>query len=163
MSSACLIEIGTEELPPRALQALSRDFAASLEHSLRGLDLAPAAVELFATPRRLAVLFNEIALQQPDQLSEKRGPAITAAFDADGKPTRAALGFATSCGVGVAWLSSVTPALSRFATSPSTFAWASVIAWRDVSLPGSASIACLTARQIWPRSNARALAGILTT
>jgi len=97
----CLLEIGTEELPPRALQSLARDFAALLERALAEQDLAPARSEVFATPRRLAVLLHDTPLQQAEQTIEKRGPALDAAFDGDGKPTRAALGFAASCGVEV--------------------------------------------------------------
>jgi glycyl-tRNA synthetase beta chain len=99
MNSACLIEIGTEELPPRALQSLAQNFAKQVEQGLSENKLAPAAVEVFATPRRLAMLLRDTPLQQADQLIEKRGPALDAAFDKDGKPSRAALGFAGSCGV----------------------------------------------------------------
>ena len=100
-TSDCLIEVGTEELPPRALQTLARDFAALLERTLTEQDLAPARSEIFATPRRLAMLLRDTPLQQAEQTIEKRGPALDAAFDADGQPTRAALGFAASCGVEV--------------------------------------------------------------
>ncbi len=99
MTNACLVEIGTEELPPKALPALSANFTRLLQESLVEQNLAPAAVESFATPRRLAVLARDIPLQQAEQVVEKRGPALDAAFDADGNPTRAALGFAASCGV----------------------------------------------------------------
>lgn len=101
MQRDCLIEIGTEELPPRALQALSASLADQIAAGLRELDLAPAAFERFATPRRLAVLLREVPLQQPDRVVERRGPAVQAAFDDAGNPTRAALGFAASCGVEV--------------------------------------------------------------
>ncbi len=105
MMSDCLIEIGTEELPPKALKSLSQSFAELMQKSLEEADFKPTTVEVFATPRRLAVLFRDIALQQPDQAIEKRGPAVQAAFDADGNPSRAALGFASSCGVEVGELS----------------------------------------------------------
>ena len=101
MSNHCLIEIGTEELPPRALQSLARDFAELVQKGLSTASLSPHSVEVFATPRRLAMLLNEVPLQQPDQPSEKRGPALAAAFDADGNPSKAASGFARSCGVNV--------------------------------------------------------------
>jgi glycyl-tRNA synthetase beta chain len=101
MSSDCLIEIGTEELPPRALQSLAQNFAQQVQQGLRENKLAPASVEVFATPRRLAMLLRDPPLQQADQLVEKRGPALDAAFDDDGKPSRAALGFAGSCGVDI--------------------------------------------------------------
>ncbi len=101
MSNHCLIEIGTEELPPRALQSLASDFAELVQKGLSAASLSPHSVEVFATPRRLAMLLNEVPLQQPDQQSEKRGPALAAAFDADGNPSKAASGFARSCGVNV--------------------------------------------------------------
>jgi glycyl-tRNA synthetase beta chain len=101
MRSDCLIEIGTEELPPRALQSLARDFASLVTQALTSHSLAPGSVEVFATPRRLAMLLRDTPLQQTEQLIEKRGPALDAAFDADGNPSRAALGFAASCGVNI--------------------------------------------------------------
>ena len=99
MNSDCLIELGTEELPPRSLQALSQGFADLVCEALAGYGLAPTAVEVFASPRRLAMLLRDAPLQQADQSIDKRGPALAAAFDGDGNPTRAALGFARSCGV----------------------------------------------------------------
>ncbi|NCF34914.1 MAG: glycine--tRNA ligase subunit beta [Gammaproteobacteria bacterium] len=104
MHSDCLIEIGTEELPPRALRSLSQNFGAIMQRALVEHDLAPGALEVFATPRRLAVLFRDTPTRQPDQVIEKRGPALAAAFDDDGNPSRAALGFAGSCGVEVGQL-----------------------------------------------------------
>ncbi len=99
MNKDCLIELGTEELPPRSLKSLSRDFAELVRSALDASGLAPAEVEVFATPRRLAMLLRQVPTQQADQLVEKRGPALQAALDKKGKPTRAALGFAKSCGV----------------------------------------------------------------
>jgi glycyl-tRNA synthetase beta chain len=93
MHSDCLIEIGTEE-----------NFGAIMQRALVEHDLAPGALEVFATPRRLAVLFRDTPTRQPDQVIEKRGPALAAAFDDDGNPSRAALGFAGSCGVEVGQL-----------------------------------------------------------
>ena len=86
MSSDCLIEIGTEELPPRALQSLAQNFSALVVQALTDHGLAPGTVEVFATPRRLAMLLRDTPLQQAEQLIEKRGPALDAAFGADGKP-----------------------------------------------------------------------------
>lgn len=100
--SDCLIELGTEELPPKALLKLSQAFTGGV---LKGLDAAgikPATAESFASPRRLAMLLKDIPAQQPDRVVEKRGPAIQAAFDAEGNPSKAAQGFARSCGVDVA-------------------------------------------------------------
>jgi len=99
MSSHCLIEIGTEELPPRALQSLAGDFASLVQKGLDDAGLNPRSVEVFATPRRLAMLLSEVPLQQSDRQIEKRGPALAVAFDADGNMSKAAVGFARSCGV----------------------------------------------------------------
>ncbi|MDZ7752212.1 MAG: glycine--tRNA ligase subunit beta [Gammaproteobacteria bacterium] len=100
-SAPMLLEVGTEELPPTALkglgEALARGFAAGLDKA----GLAHGAVTMFATPRRLAVLVEDLERRQPDRETERRGPAVKAAFDADGMPTKAAQGFARSCGVPV--------------------------------------------------------------
>ncbi len=96
-----LIEIGTEELPPKALRKLSEAFTAGVHNGLRDAALNPASVKAYAAPRRLALLIKGVPVQQQDRESLRRGPAITAAFDGEGNPTRAALGFAESCGVTV--------------------------------------------------------------
>ncbi|TVQ88004.1 MAG: glycine--tRNA ligase subunit beta [Chromatiaceae bacterium] len=99
-----LIEIGTEELPPTALLGLSTAFHELLLARLDEQRLAHGEARAFATPRRLALIVSDVAVQQPDQTSLRRGPALAAAFDASGAPTKAALGFARSCGVEVAAL-----------------------------------------------------------
>jgi len=99
--SDCLIELGTEELPPKALLKLSQAFTAGVSRGLESAGLSASSVESFATPRRLAILLKDIPLKQQDQLVEKRGPALKAAFDADGNASKAAMGFARSCGVEV--------------------------------------------------------------
>ena len=96
-----LIEIGTEELPPKALPNLSKAFAESFLLQLKSHGIACARIERFATPRRLALLAREVPARQPDQTVIRRGPAVQAAFKPDGQPTPAALGFARSCGVEV--------------------------------------------------------------
>lgn len=96
-----LIEIGTEELPPTSLKALSSAFHDSIERGLADLDLRHGEVESFATPRRLACLVRELTTYQPDRQIVRRGPALAAAYGGDGQPTKAALGFARSCGVAV--------------------------------------------------------------
>ncbi|MBL4762115.1 MAG: glycine--tRNA ligase subunit beta [Gammaproteobacteria bacterium] len=96
-----LIEIGTEELPPKSLLKLSTAFAKGIVDGLKEAGLESGACEAFATPRRLAVLLKAVPNKQPDKNITKRGPAFKAAFDADGKPTKAVLGFAGSCGVSV--------------------------------------------------------------
>jgi glycyl-tRNA synthetase beta chain len=94
-----LVEIGTEELPPKSLLALCAAFADGVEQGLRGAGLQFSTVERFATPRRLAVRVRRLAEQQPDRPLEKRGPPVKAAFDASGAPTQAATAFARGCGV----------------------------------------------------------------
>ncbi len=94
-----LIEIGTEELPPKALKRLSEAFGAGVTDGLKNADLAHGEVSLYASPRRLAVLVRGLAEAQADKTIERRGPALAAAFDDEGCPTRAAEGFARSCGV----------------------------------------------------------------
>jgi len=99
-----LIEIGTEELPPKALLPLSEAFRDEFAALLTKANLAPATIDVFATPRRLALIVRDLPIQQEDHMSEKFGPALQAAFNADGTPTKAAEGFARSCGVTVAEL-----------------------------------------------------------
>ena len=97
--SDCLIELGTEELPPKALLKLSHAFTDGVNNGLAAAGLVAASVESFAAPRRLAILLRDIPLRQQDQLVEKRGPALAAAYDAEGNPSKAVQGFARSCGV----------------------------------------------------------------
>jgi len=96
-----IFELGTEELPPVALkklsEALTREFVAGLDAA----NLKHGEVTSYAAPRRLALLVKELETSQPDRDVEKRGPAVKAAFDADGNPTKAAEGFARSCGTTV--------------------------------------------------------------
>ncbi len=99
-----LIEIGTEELPPKALRTLERAFAAAVQAGLAKAVLAHGDIRSFASPRRLAVLVKRLAARQPDQKIERRGPPVSAAFDAAGQPTRAAQAFAASCGVALEML-----------------------------------------------------------
>jgi glycyl-tRNA synthetase beta chain len=94
-----LLEIGTEELPPKSLRTLLDSLESSLVGRLHKAGLAHGDVEGFATPRRLGVIVRGLVDRQPDQSTERRGPSVAAAFDSAGKPTKAALGFARSCGV----------------------------------------------------------------
>lgn len=96
-----LAEIGTEELPPKALKKLATAFADNVELELKQAGLAFDKVQWFATPRRLAVKVLGLATQQPSKEIEKRGPAVSAAFDKDGKPTKAAEGWARGCGISI--------------------------------------------------------------
>ena len=96
-----LVEIGTEELPPKSLTILAQAFADNLQAELAKQELSHAEISWYAAPRRLAVRVNQLAAAQADKVVEKRGPAIASAFDADGKPTKAAQGWAAGCGITV--------------------------------------------------------------
>ncbi len=101
-----LVEIGTEELPPKALLSLSNAFATGVGSGLKEQNLTYGQIKPFATPRRLALVVTDLCEKQEDRQVEKYGPAIKAAFDESGAPTPAALGFAKSCGVDVKTLQS---------------------------------------------------------
>ncbi|MCU7939473.1 MAG: glycine--tRNA ligase subunit beta [gamma proteobacterium symbiont of Bathyaustriella thionipta] len=96
-----LIELGTEELPPKALKGLAQAFQSGVAKGFADADLNYKAIKLYATPRRLALLVTQLAVTQPDKSIERRGPALQAAFDDEGCPTKAAQGFAKSCHVEV--------------------------------------------------------------
>lgn len=96
-----LVEIGTAELPPKALRSLAEAFADNFKAELTKADLAFGDVEWFASPRRLALKVSELAGEQPSKSVEKRGPAVAQAFDAEGKPTKAAEGWARGNGITV--------------------------------------------------------------
>src|SRR5262245_20708498 len=96
-----LVEIGTEELPPRTLLVLADAFATGVSSGLDAAGLAHDAVLRYAAPRRLAVHVDRVAPQQPDRPTERRGPPVGASFDPQGAPTQPALAFARSCGVEV--------------------------------------------------------------
>ncbi|MDE9445442.1 glycine--tRNA ligase subunit beta [Xenorhabdus bovienii] len=96
-----LVEIGTEELPPKALRSLAESFAANFEAELKNANLGHGEISWFAAPRRLALKVANLAVAQADREVEKRGPAIAQAFDTEGKPTKAAEGWARGCGITV--------------------------------------------------------------
>ncbi|WP_049246353.1 glycine--tRNA ligase subunit beta [Morganella morganii] len=96
-----LTEIGTEELPPKALRSLAESFAANLTAELAAANLTHGDVTWYAAPRRLAVKIAGLAESAADREVEKRGPAIAQAFDAEGKSTKAAEGWARGCGITV--------------------------------------------------------------
>ena len=100
-----LFELGTEELPPKALKRLSEALTQHFVDALDQAGLEHGEVESFATPRRLALRIKECMLKQPDRQIERRGPALQAAYDKEGNPTKAAEGFARSCGTSVDQLS----------------------------------------------------------
>ena len=96
-----LVELGTEELPPKALSTLAATFYQQIKSQLESAELAYQEIKWFATPRRLAVQVTQLASQQPDKIIEKRGPAVNVAFDEQGQPTKAAQGWARSNGITV--------------------------------------------------------------
>src|SRR5690606_5547310 len=97
-----LVELGTEELPPKALASLGDAFLAGIEKGLQAAGLNYTGKQVYAAPRRLAVLIRQLDVQQPDRSINIDGPPRQAAFDAEGNPTQAALGFAKKCGVDLA-------------------------------------------------------------
>jgi len=101
LAADLLIELGTEELPPKALKRLSEAFSAGIVDGLKKAGFDASDVASFSTPRRLAVLIKDLPEAQPDRKVERRGPNVEAAFDVDGNPTKAVQGFARSCGVEV--------------------------------------------------------------
>ncbi|MDF7670343.1 glycine--tRNA ligase subunit beta [Orbaceae bacterium ESL0721] len=101
MQKTFLVEIGTEELPPKSLRTLAESFAANFIAQLDNANLEHGELLWYATPRRLALKVLNLSDTQPDSKIIKRGPAVSAAFDANGKPTKAAEGWARGCGITV--------------------------------------------------------------
>ncbi len=97
--STILFELGCEELPPKSLKPLRDALEASVTEQLHAAEITFDSIKAFAAPRRLAIQIQGISDKQPDRTEQKRGPAIKAAFDADGNPTRAAMGFAKGLGI----------------------------------------------------------------
>ena len=97
--STILFELGCEELPPKSLKPLRDALQASVTEQLTEADITFDSIKAFAAPRRLAIQIQGISDKQPDRSEQKRGPAIKAAFDSDGNPTRAAMGFAKGLGI----------------------------------------------------------------
>lgn len=98
-SQDLLFELGTEELPPKSLLTLRNALKEGVIAGLKKADLAHGEIVTYATPRRLALWIKDLATSQPDRVLERRGPAVKAAYQADGSPSKAAEGFARSCGV----------------------------------------------------------------
>ena len=96
-----LVEIGTEELPPKSLKILAQAFADNAKAELEKLNLSFDSVDWLASPRRLAIQVKGLASAQQDKVVEKRGPAIKTAFDEQGNPTKAAMGWARGNGITV--------------------------------------------------------------
>lgn len=110
MSQDFIIEVGTEELPPKAMPRLAQDFLNGIEKGLVDAEIFPGKGNIvwYAAPRRLAVMVSNLTEQQPEQTIERIGPNVKAAYSADGNPTKALEGFARSCGVDVDQLSTTT-------------------------------------------------------
>ena len=96
-----LIELGTEELPPKSLRKLAESFASNIEAELNKAELTFEKVNWLASPRRLAVVVTNLVATQADKIVEKRGPAVNVAFDDNGVATKAAQGWARSNGITV--------------------------------------------------------------
>lgn len=94
-----LVEIGTEELPPKALRSLMEAFAANLDTALGDARLGHGSLQAFASPRRLAVMVDRLASRQDDRTTNQKGPPVSVAFDKGGRMTAAGLAFARKCGV----------------------------------------------------------------
>ena len=105
--STILFELGCEELPPKSLKPLRDALQASVTEQLKEADISFDSIKAFAAPRRLALQIEGISEKQPDRTEEKRGPAIKAAFDAEGNPTRAAMGFAKGLGIEASELTTI--------------------------------------------------------
>jgi glycyl-tRNA synthetase beta chain len=102
-----LVELGTEELPPKALLLLRDSFRDGIARGLEEARLAAGTIVAYATPRRLAVLVSALQLSQPEQEIEHRGPPVALAYDREGKATKAAEAFASKCAVPVAALRTI--------------------------------------------------------
>ena len=105
--STILFELGCEELPPKSLKPLRDALQTSVTEQLNEANISFGSIKAFAAPRRLALQIEGISDKQPDRTEEKRGPAIKAAFDADGNPTRAAMGFAKGLGIEASELTTI--------------------------------------------------------
>lgn len=105
--STILFELGSEELPPKSLKPLRDSLQASVETQLQDANISYDHLKVMAAPRRLSLLIEGISDKQPDRVEQKRGPAVKAAYDAEGKPTRAAEGFAKGLGVDVSELMTI--------------------------------------------------------
>jgi len=105
--STILFELGCEELPPKSLKPLRDALQTSVTQQLTDADISFDSIKAFAAPRRLAIQIEGISDKQPDRTEQKRGPAIKAAFDAEGNPTRAAMGFAKGLGIEASELTTI--------------------------------------------------------
>ncbi|MBM3396220.1 MAG: glycine--tRNA ligase subunit beta, partial [Betaproteobacteria bacterium] len=122
MQDALLVELLTEELPPKSLHALGTRFAEGIGKRLKEMGFAPSAAQItaYATPRRLAVSIDKVVDMQPDRQVERKGPAVTSGMGPDGRPTAALQGFARSCGVSVEQLGKMSDGKAEYFVFRST-------------------------------------------
>lgn len=144
-----LIEIGTEELPPKALSTLAEAFESGILDGLSKAGIPFGAARRFAAPRRLAVLLHDVVTVQPDRMLERRGPALKAAFDQAGKPTKATEGFARSCGVDVSALQIQTTDKGAWLVYTSTEAGAATTALLPEIIDASLAALPIPKRMRW--------------
>jgi glycyl-tRNA synthetase beta chain len=144
-----LVEIGTEELPPKSLLALSQAFTQGIVSGLAAAGVKHGAVQPYAAPRRLAVLVKRVAERQPDQEIRRKGPPVKAAFDANGAPTRAALAFAESCGTSVEALGRIAEPKGEFLFHIGTKAGADTITLLAGIVQGSLDALPIAKRMRW--------------
>ena len=149
-----LVELGTEELPPKALRGLEEAFASGIRGGLQKASLEHGDVVSYATPRRLAVWVKKLAARQPDQDLKRKGPPVTAAFDASGAPTRAATAFAESCGTTVEALQKVEEGKGTFLYFVGTKPGAPVTELLPGIVKGSLDALPIPRRMRWGSSDA---------
>src|SRR5690606_40876368 len=101
MTADFLLELGTEELPPKALKTLTAALEENIAAGLHAAELSYSAIKSFATPRRLAIIVEQLIDTTPQKESVVWGPPKAIAFDSDGRPTRAAVAFAEKNGISV--------------------------------------------------------------
>ena len=147
-------ELGTEELPPKALRGLEEAFASGIRGGLQKASLEHGDVVSYATPRRLAVWVKKLAARQPDQDLKRKGPPVTAAFDASGAPTRAATAFAESCGTTVEALQKVEEGKGTFLYFVGTKPGAPVTELLPGIVKGSLDALPIPRRMRWGSSDA---------
>ena len=149
-----LFEIGTEELPPKALLGLEEALVAAIGAGLDKAGLAHGELVGFATPRRLAVWVKALAAEQPEQQLRRKGPPVSAAFDAAGEPTRAALAFAESCGTSVSKLERIEEAKGTFLYFTGTRAGARAVDLLPALVAASLEALPIPRRMHWGESAA---------
>ncbi len=150
-----LVEIGAEEMPPKSLGTLGEAFRDALLGGLDSAGLTHGAALAYFTPRRLAVLVRKLIDRQPEQRVERRGPPLSAAFDAAGKPTRAATAFAESCGVKVDELTRIQDAKGEFLFCRTTRAGEPAAKLLPALVQGALDALPIARRMRWGEGNAQ--------